>query len=193
MNRARLHAENRACGVSGRLVVNLELPTLDGPSQVPLQLQELEDPGGHRLVEDFVSRLALGLGAVHRRVGIDVTSAAVLGLQQAAKQSLRWRNYLLRVPELSRRTKVLSQQSANFRRNRAISVKELWSTYLDLNLLVVTLHLRDEQDETQDEHEGDGNEDQTLEGGLKVGQFVDHQPQQAGRLAGVVAVAFVAA
>ena len=53
-----------------RLVVNAELFPLERASQIVFHLEQIHRVRVHAFVKDFIARLALGLRAIHRRVGI---------------------------------------------------------------------------------------------------------------------------
>ena len=65
--------------VEDRLVVELELGGLDRPLEIDLELDPLDDVGVHVRGVGAVAALALGLGPVHREVGVAKERLGVLG------------------------------------------------------------------------------------------------------------------
>ena len=67
----RLHGDDRSVAqLDDRLVVELELLSLDRAPQVVLDLHVLDHAGAHHLVEDLVAAAAALLGAVEGRIGV---------------------------------------------------------------------------------------------------------------------------
>ena len=62
-----------------RLVVESELASLEPLAQVGLQVELVQRPGVHQVVEDLVPRLPVGLGLVHGQVGVAEQGAGVVG------------------------------------------------------------------------------------------------------------------
>ena len=55
---------------NNRLIVNAELFAIERAPQVILHLQQIHGVRVHALIEYFITRFALRLGAIHRRVGV---------------------------------------------------------------------------------------------------------------------------